>query len=107
MKKYRLTISEPWDFDSQRGDNEIHGIVVRQVDSENLLFVADEQVTFKGTTSPYWILSTRYENQHFGEQPYRGTVNGGLISNFPSETEDALQLKGKAVFAIIGSIEPI
>lgn len=107
MNTYTLIVSEPWDFKSQRGDNHLNGKIVRQVDSENLLFVADEPFASGGITSLYWILSSRYEKQQFAERPYRGTINGGLIASLPSEFETAVDIKKQAVFAVIGSIQPV
>jgi len=106
MEKYKLIVSEPWDFESQQGDNQLTGHIIRQIDLENLLFEAEDQTTFSGVTSQYWVFSTRYEKQHFEAEPYEGTVTGGLLADLPSESDDASEIKKHAVFAVIGSLQP-
>jgi len=106
MNRYKLIVSEPWNFESRQGDNQLNGHILKQIDSENLLFEANEQITLGSITSQYWVLSTRYENQCFETEPYRGTVNGGLLSDLPAESDDVLEIKKYAVFAIIGSLQP-
>lgn len=101
-----LTVSEPWDFEGPRGGNQLNGKVVRWLDSKNVLFEANEELTHKGITSRYWILSTRYVGHTFESmEPHGETVNGGLIPCMPVENEDVREIQKPAIFRIIGSLK--
>jgi hypothetical protein len=105
--KYTLTVSEPWDFSGPDSENRISGKVLRRIDGESLLFESDSSISIRGISSKYWILSTRYEKQCFENEPYNGTVNGGILVGLPPESEGAAKIKQSAVFAVIGSLKPI
>jgi hypothetical protein len=101
----KLTVSEPWDFVGPNGGNELPGIILKRLDQKTLLFKTDNEVTLKGSTSRYWLLSSRYENQFFNEEPYQGTVNGALLPSLPSEYDSLSKLRQSSVFAVIGSLQ--
>jgi hypothetical protein len=68
--RYRFSVGEPWNFSGPQGDNSISGAVLRKFDAENLLFECDEEVSLKGTSGRYWLLTTRYVGQSFDDEPY-------------------------------------
>ncbi|OWU65927.1 MAG: hypothetical protein CBB60_002160 [Armatimonadetes bacterium Cent15-Ar3] len=101
----KLIISEPWDFEDIQGSNELSGRILKRLDSKTLLFRTEEEVTLKGLSSRYWLLSARYEKQSFEEEPYQGTVNGALLPELPLEDESLSKLRQSSVFAIIGCLQ--
>jgi hypothetical protein len=101
----KLTISEPWNFEAPNGGNELSGRILRRLDSQTLLFMTEDEMTFDGVTSRYWLLSARYEKQSFDNEPYQGTVNGALLPDLPSESDSLAKLRQLSIFAIIGSLQ--
>ena len=104
MNTQRLTVSEPWDFKSSHGDNFVRGKVVRLIDPENLIFESEEPISVAGKTGRVLILSTRYENESFEQEPYSNTVNGGILQDGDYQDGSAKSLKEKASFVLIGSL---
>ncbi len=102
----KLIVSEPWDFESPQGGNELHGKVLKRLDSKTLIFETEENISFKGLSSRYWFLSTRYEKQSFESEPYQGTVNGSLLPALPQEGDSLASIRKSATFVIIGSLHP-
>lgn len=101
----KLTVSEPWDFVGPGGGNELNGKVIRRLDEKMLLFKTDNEVSVDGLVGQYWVLSARYVNQHFDLEPFSGTVNGSILTYRPSEEDNALDLKKRAVFVVIGNLD--
>lgn len=101
----RLTVSEPWDFKNKDNVNVLYGRILRKIDAENLLFESNEIVSLGGASSNILILSTRYEDDRFEEKPYQGTVNGGLVSSDYYASMSAEEIKSKAIFVLIGSLD--
>ena len=103
---YRLIVSEPWNFCSRQGDNVIVGEVLRKLDNRHLLFKTDEVVSFKNQVGRHLLLSSRFEEQEFFNEPYQGTVNGQLLTHSPSEVETLDDILFNSSFAIIGNLNP-
>ena len=101
----KLTVSEPRNFEAPQGGNVLPGQILKRIDPRTLLFKADDEVTFGGLTSRYWLLSTRYEKQFFETEPYQGTVNGALLPAVPSEDDNLPKLVKSSVFAVIGLLQ--
>lgn len=104
--RYRFSVGEPWNFSGPQGDNSISGAVLRKFDAENLLFECDEEVSLKGTSGRYWLLTTRYVGQSFDDEPYTGSVNGALLADPPLESENIREIMERTVFAAIGVLAP-
>jgi len=101
----KLTVSEPWDFEAPQGGNELLGQVLMRLDAKTLIFEAKDNIIFKGLSSRYWLLSSRYEKQSFESEPYQGTVNGALLPALPTEGDSLTTIRESAIFAIIGSLQ--
>lgn len=63
MKKYRLYIYEPYEFDLDNSDNGINGQIIKLLDHKQLLFKSDQNVDFRGLSSCYFLLKSRYEGE--------------------------------------------
>ena len=106
MIRYKLTVSEPWDFEVNDGSNFVTGSVVRVVDSHLLILKCDEVLRFQATEGQVVLLSPREQKKEF-LAPYQCTVNGGIISTDRFLTESGTELMENAKFVLIGSLEPI
>lgn len=100
----KLIVSEPWDFRGAGGSNELPGCVIKRLDLKTLLFRADDEVSMKGISGKFWLISSRFVEQSFDQEPYAGTVNGFLLKRPPSDGDDLSEIKQNAVFAVIGSL---
>jgi len=104
MKKYKIIISEPWDFEYAH-TNIIEGIILAQISSTLLLFKANYSLTFGEISGDMFILKPRYEKQAFNlKNNDPQTVGGALlqVEHYNGEKEDFLEKNSAYVF--IGSL---
>lgn len=108
MEKYRLTVSEPWDYKNSAGDNFISGTIVRHIDHRCIVFRADESVSFgRDICGSILVLSSRFKTARDSQLSLPSTVNGGiLLSDYDPDMADE-ELKCKAKFVLIGFLERV
>ena len=80
MEKYRIVVSEPWNYTNDAGENCITGTILRLINTRCIVFQADEVLYFgpniEGKTL---ILSSRFELPERNKIKLPVTVNGGLL----------------------------
>ncbi len=104
--KYKISVSEPWDFEGSTGENVIVGEIVKVLSSKCILFQSDALLKFNDYSGKTFILKSRYENQNlFNEDDYSGTVNGALllVEEFDQLSEE--ELEGSSKYVLIGKLE--
>ncbi len=105
-EKYKITVSEPWNYDGPDGPNIIYGTILRQVDRYSLIFKSDNELKFDGNKGKYLILECRSTDDLLQENlNYYATINGALILNSPNTPFDSL--KNNSKFVLIGRIEKL
>lgn len=106
MTKYKIIVSEPWDFKSPNGDNIITGTIAEVLSSTLVIFKSDYLLNFDGNTGHLLILKPRYEKQILSqENNYEGTVGGGLLLIEDYDGKDEKYLEANSKYVIIGSLK--
>ena len=78
--RYKIQISEPWDFVNEDGSRYITGKVINEVDSTCLIFQSDKTVNFQSIKGRYFLLVSRYKGESLKKNGrFEGTVGGGLL----------------------------
>ena len=103
--KYKITISEPWDFESPAGLNLIVGIIVRVLSSTYVIFKSDHVLKFGENEGQLFLLKTRYEGQNL--EDLKGTVGGALVLINDYEKQDEKKLEENSEYVIIGALEKV
>ncbi|MGZ3753266.1 MAG: hypothetical protein ACXVP0_07440 [Bacteroidia bacterium] len=108
MEKYKITVSEPWDFEGPAGKNLIVGSVIKSVSDEILVFKSDHVLHFNELTGNILILQSRYEKHPLkNKSGYNGTAGGSLFlldwNSNQQSSKDFLEKNSK--YVIIGSLE--
>jgi len=103
MKKYKITIGEPWNFEGPDGQNLIKGTVLKYLDNRNIIFKSNYPITLQNETGDLFILSFRFRDKdvsHLKDKP----VNGGLILSDHIDGLSAEEIKQKSKFVLIGTL---
>ncbi|MCL4642056.1 MAG: hypothetical protein M5Z89_23835 [Olivibacter sp.] len=80
MGRYKITISEPWDFEGQFGNNVITGVIIKVLTPCMILFKSDYMLNFNGIRGQLLILKPKYEKQFFSKETgCEGTVGGAIF----------------------------
>lgn len=107
--KYKITVSEPWDFSSSMGENVIIGRIVRKVTNRSLIFKSDTELLFGEYKGDLFLLRARYYDALIKEDGfYHGTVNGGMVISEIGlfEGADEVSIEACCKFVLIGHLEP-
>lgn len=105
--RYRIIVSEPWDFVGPAGNNLIEGIVLKVLSTRCIVFCSDDPLTFAGMQCRILILSSRYEDFGIDIDKEALTVNGGCLTVAFDETLSEEGLKARSRFVIIGRLEKV
>ncbi|MDQ6482527.1 hypothetical protein [Dyadobacter sp. LHD-138] len=108
MTKYKIIVSDPWDFEDATGSNLIIGEIVKVLSPSLVIFKSDHLLSFGGQTGKILILKPRYEKQALTiENNYEGTVGGAvfLLDDFENNDENFLEDNSK--YVLIGSLEKV
>jgi len=103
---YVIIVSEPWDYHSPEGDNLIKGNVLKRFNRSTLLFEAEGRFTHKETAGTHFLISTRFNEDEFGKEPFDAVVNVELLQHAPSGKERLEELRKISEFVIIGRLKP-
>lgn len=104
---YKITVSEPWDYDGPNGPNVIYGFILKALSSNCLIFESNSDLEFNGYKGKRLLLKSRYEKEQLKTNDYYfGTVGGALILTddltLPSDI-----LESKSKYVLIGSLEKL
>ncbi len=104
---YKITVSEPWDYEGVNGPNVIHGFILKALSTDCLIFESDSNLEFNGDKGKWLLLKSRFENMPLRtNDDYYGVVNGGLI--FTDDlTVSPNVLESKSKFVLIGRLEKL
>lgn len=104
---YKITVSEPWDYDGPNGPNVIHGFILKALSTDCLIFESDSDLEFNGDKGKRLFLKSRYENKPLKtNDDYYGVVGGGLIfTDDLTVPPDILESKSK--YVLIGTLEKL
>ena len=104
--RYRITVSDPWDFVSESGKNFIVGEIVKAFSSICVIFKSDNLLHFDGHSGKLLVLKTRYKDQKIiKENHYEGTVGGALLLTETYEGFDEKKLEDNSKYVLIGRLE--
>lgn len=104
-EKYKITVSEPWDFEGPTGLNLIVGVIVKILSSTCLIFKSDHLIKFDNNEGQIFLLKSRYEKQSLEE--LKGTVGGSLILIDDYENQNEKKLEENSEYVIIGALEKV
>lgn len=104
--KYKLTVSDPWDFEGPSGKNFIVGEIVKILSSICVIFKSESLLSFDGHSGKLLILKSRYDDQHLTqENNYEGTVGGALLLTEKYKDFDEKELENNSKYVLIGKLE--
>lgn len=104
-EKYFISVGEPWDFESEDGQNIIRGSIVSIKSNQCLVFKTNHNLQFGELKGGILILSPRHKDNDFSDlQNELVVVNGGLLLNEYNTELCEKELLENAKFEIIGSI---
>ncbi|WP_025762948.1 hypothetical protein [Dyadobacter tibetensis] len=103
--KYKIVVSEPWNFDGPAGTNLIVGEIFKVFSPSKLIFKSDHLISFGDLKGDILILVPRYEEQLFIENGYECIVGGALflLTDFEHKTEKFMEDNSK--YVLIGKLE--
>ncbi len=105
MEKYKIVVSEPWDFESPSGNNTIIGKILKKVSSFSVVFLSESILKFNNCSGQLLILKTRYEKQLLTEtNGYEGTVAGAILLTDDYEDKDEAYFEANSKYVFIGSL---
>jgi hypothetical protein len=109
--EYKLTISEPWNFEDDTGSNVIRGNILKKINDDWFFFECEKVLKFESTDieSSIVLLTSRYEKEKLSDlfEKRELTVNGAF---FLGEIKDAIsddELNINSSFLFIAGIEKI
>lgn len=106
-EKYKITVSEPWDYESVEGKNIITGQILKKVSNQCVVFESSFPLVFGSIEGNLLILFPRFGEERFNTNLDEISVNGGLLLiNFDNSLDEAI-LEKNSKFVIIGRLENI
>lgn len=110
MKKYRIVVSEPWDFQSKDGKNLIVGEIIERINDHCILFKSNSLLNFGETSSNILKLTPRFKGDDLLNLNEEVDVNGGLFKG-QDPSGNTINTIGNSdenfTFVLIGSIKRI
>ena len=105
-KKYKLIISEPWDFIGPDGNNVILGKITKEITPYCAIFESTSPIELDNIKSSRFVLFTRYQGDQIEDARRKGVsyVNIGILLSEGIEFSP-MNLEKNSKFAFIGSIE--
>lgn len=104
--RYCISVSEPWDFESQDGENIIKGHIVSMKSDHCIVFKCDHYLKFAAIAGYILVLTPRYKENDFSDLTQDSVVvNGGIFIGEYDEKLNEKELERNIKFAIIGSIK--
>ena len=108
QEEYCISVGEPWNFESQDGQNVIKGYIVNMKSDSCIVFKSNHYLKFDDVTGNILILTPRYKESDFSNLT-RGAVgvNGGIFLGKYDEKLCENELEQHIKFEIIGSIRKV
>lgn len=108
QEEYYISVGEPWDFESQDGQNVIKGRIISFRSNDCIVFKSNYCLNFDDVRGDVLILTPRHREHDFSDL-INGMVviNGGVLLEEYNENLDEEKLKESMKFKIIGSIRRI
>jgi hypothetical protein len=104
-EKYFISVGEPWDFESQDGQNIIRGNILSVKSNQCLVFKSNYYLKFGEIKGDILILTPRHKGNDFSDlQNELVVVNGSLLLKEYNKELSEKELQENAKFEIIGSI---
>jgi len=104
-EKYFISVGEPWDFESQDGQNIIKGHILSIKSNQCVIFKSNYSLKFGEIKGDVLILTPRHKGNDFSDLAGELVVVNGslLLSEYNTELSEK-ELQENAKFEIIGSI---
>lgn len=105
-KNYFISVGEPWDFESQDGQNIIKGQILSVKSNQCLVFKSNYSLKFGEIKGDVLILIPRHKGNDFSDLVSELVVINGslLLSEFNIELSEK-ELQENAKFEIVGTIQ--
>jgi hypothetical protein len=104
-ENYFISVGEPWDFESEDGQNIIRGSIISMKSNQCLVFKMNYNLQFGEVKGDILILTPRHKGNDFSVlQNELVVVNGSLLLNEYKTEFSEKELQENAKFEIIGSI---
>lgn len=104
--RYCISVGEPWDFESQDGENIIRGHIISMKSDRCIVFKCDHYLTFAEAAGYILVLTPRYKENDFSDLTQGFVVvNGGIFIGEYDEKLNEKELERNIKFVIIGSIK--
>ena len=104
-EKYYISVSEPWDFESQDGQNIIRGNILKIKSSQCIIFKCNYDLKFDNLKGNILVLFPRHYGYNFANFSNEIIAfNGGLLLIEYNEGLTEKELEENSKFVIIGSI---
>lgn len=107
MEKYRIVVSEPWDFSSEDGENLIIGKIIKYVNAHCIFFKSDHLLNFGKVSGNILRLTPRFKGDNFLDLNKKNYVNGGLFNQQELSSSCMCDSDENFTFVLIGSIEAV
>ncbi|MRG44193.1 hypothetical protein GFS24_03660 [Chitinophaga sp. SYP-B3965] len=105
MTKYKIMVSEPWDFEGPAGANLIIGNIVKKISPLLIVFESDHLLNFGSFEGRILILKPRYEKEVLSdENSFEGIVGGAIFLSDNYEYKDIEYLEKNSKYVFIGSL---
>lgn len=104
-KKYKITVSEPWDYESDAGKNIILGHILKKVCNNCVIFQSSFPLKFGDLTGEMLVLFPRFKDGTFQANFDKVSVNGGLLLGNSVDSMEERSLEENSKFVIIGTLE--
>jgi len=103
-----LSVSEPWDFESEDGKNLVNGRVLKILSTECIIFRARHTLNFDKQTGNILVLTPRHVGYHFSNElesnasiPFNGSI---LLTAYSDDLTES-DLLSNSEFVIVGSFQ--
>jgi hypothetical protein len=104
-EKFSISVAEPWDFQSQDGQNKIKGKILSIKSNQCLIFRSNYDLIFGDIRGDILVLFPRHYGVDFSDlEDKRLAFNGGLLLKEYNENLSEKELEENSKFVIIGSI---
>lgn len=104
-EKYFISVGEPWDYESQDGQNLIRGNILSVKSNRCLVFKSNYNLIIGKYQGNVLVLTPRYKDEEISElQNELVVVNGSLLLKEYSAELSERELQEYSRFVIIGSI---
>ncbi len=107
MKKYFISVGEPWDYEGPDGKNLINGRILKVIDNRIIVFKSDHKVNLHNVCSDVLVLLPRYDRDFFSIRHNRHvTVGGALYKGTYDDNTSEEDLKNSE-YVLIGGLNSV